>query len=635
MTGLRGEQQWLGRTWRLLPMVLLVTGAVFVLPIVAVWELRSTGAVTSLWLLILVAVAISQGVSWLLRAYWTRSMHRADLLFSELLIWGWLWHLRSERRLASAASILRTLEQQHGLAPGILGDDAQAARWRVLRQLASALDAQDIYLHGHSRRVARHAEMIGRRMRLSSSELARLRAAAAAHDVGKLRVPRALLDKPGALTREEFAAVKRHADEGARLVSVLGDPEITSIVRHHHERIDGFGYPSQLAGDQIPLGARIVAVADTFDAITSERPYRPAAQHREAITTLKDCAGTQLDPDAVDAFLGSYAGRRQAFVIAALLAAPQQALARIVGGRTSSLASSAANGLAIVAVAAAVAAAASAPSAAAPFAIASRMAASVPVARWLRCESARASRSVFGRLIRVQRREVSSGERRKDLGERATAGRVLAVTAAVPVVAAVQRWRQRWRRGQRRGRGRWPWRWSWRWQGRRGAAAGWRRWWQPRGGGSPGNGGGGGGNPGGGRHVARWWRHSWRWRWGTGGGGGGTGAAGVVARRRRWHPRRRWRDPGGGGGTPAEAVGHGGGGGEARVVGEVLPAAALPEVAAVRPHLPPRLSVEATPPVPAPTAAMAIPWLSPRAPPARWRGGPRSTTTWRWIPAAR
>jgi hypothetical protein len=362
-------------------MVLLVTGAVFVLPVVAVWELRSSGAVTSLWLLLLIAIAISQAVSWLLRAYWTHSMHRTDLLFSELLIWGWLWHLRSERRLASAARILRTLEHEGSPTKGILkpADSEQARRWRVLRQLASAVDAQDIYLHGHSRRVARHAEMVGRRMRLSSPELARLRAAAAAHDVGKLAVPRAILDKPGELTEEEFASVKRHADEGARLVAVLGDPEITAIVRHHHERVDGHGYPLRLVGREIPLGARIVAVADTFDAITSERPYRPAAQHKQAITTLKECAGTQLDSYAVDAFLASYAGRRQTFVLAALLAAPQQALARIVGGRTSSFGSSAANGLAIVAVAAAVAAAAGTPSsAAAPFAISSHMVASVP-----------------------------------------------------------------------------------------------------------------------------------------------------------------------------------------------------------------------------------------------------------------
>jgi hypothetical protein len=111
MIGVPGEQQqWPSRSWRHFPMVLLVTGTVFVLPILVVWELRSSGAVTSLWLLLLIAIAISQAVSWLLRAYWTHSMHRSDLLFSELLIWGWLWHLRRGRQLASAARMLRWLE---------------------------------------------------------------------------------------------------------------------------------------------------------------------------------------------------------------------------------------------------------------------------------------------------------------------------------------------------------------------------------------------------------------------------------------------------------------------------------------------------------------------------------------------
>jgi hypothetical protein len=121
MVGVPGEQQqWPSRSWRHFPMVLLVTGTVFVLPILVVWELRSSGAVTSLWLLLLIAIAISQAVSWLLRAYWTHSMHRSDLLFSELLIWGWLWQLRRERQLASAARMLRRLEpvRRRGAAGG-------------------------------------------------------------------------------------------------------------------------------------------------------------------------------------------------------------------------------------------------------------------------------------------------------------------------------------------------------------------------------------------------------------------------------------------------------------------------------------------------------------------------------------
>ena len=342
-------------------MVLLVTGAVFFVPIAAVWQLRSSGAVTSLWLAVLIAIAISMTLSWLLKAYWTRGPHQSELLFSELLIWGWFWHLRRERQLANAAGMLWRLQRDGPPGPSarLRGPQpTRAERLRMVTELADAVDAQDIYLHGHSRRVARHAEMIGRRMGLSSQELGRLRAGAIAHDVGKLTLPRTILDKPGALTEEEFALVKRHPEEGAKIVAALGDRDITAIVRHHHERFDGRGYPWGLAGPEIPLGARIVAVADTFDAITSARPYRAAELHREAIATIRECSGSQLDPEVVNAFLASYAGRRQALVLAGLLAAPQQALARLAGSSPGSARTTAANAAAIVAVTAAVAAAA-------------------------------------------------------------------------------------------------------------------------------------------------------------------------------------------------------------------------------------------------------------------------------------
>jgi hypothetical protein len=345
-----------------LPVVVLVTGAVFAVPIVVVWQLRSHGAVTSIWLAILIALAVSVVLSWALQAYWTRGVHRTDLLFSELMLWGWLSRLRSERQLRNAATMLWLLEQE--TVSGQLRRMSQSEhdeRLRLVQRLANAVDAQDVYLHGHSRRVARHADKIGRKLGLSGVALARLRAAAIAHDIGKVAVPRRVLDKPGPLTTEEFELIKRHPVDGARIVAVLGDREIAAIVLHHHERYDGAGYPAGLAGEAIPLGARIVAVADTFDAITSLRPYRPGAQHREAIATLRESAGTQLDPDVVRAFLSSYAGRRPAFFLAGILAAPQQALARLVAGRQTSPATTAANAMALVAATAAVAAAAGAP----------------------------------------------------------------------------------------------------------------------------------------------------------------------------------------------------------------------------------------------------------------------------------
>ncbi len=326
---------WARRSWHWFPAALLVTAGIVAAPIAAVWELRRTGVVTSSWTGLVIAVALSLTVSAVLRRWWSRSSHRTDLLFSELLLWGWLSHLRSERQLADAARVLAGVTEHDAHGAALKGYD-RARRERLIRRLADALEAQDAFLHGHSRRVARHAEMIGRRMGLSIAELVRLRAAAAIHDVGKLYVPQEVLDKPAALTDAEYALVKRHSEHGAAMVSILGDKDLTAIVRHHHERIDGRGYPDGLSGEEIPLGARIVAVADTFDAITSPRPYRPAAEHTNALKILRACAGTQLDPAAVEAFVSCYSGRRQVLALTALMALPQRMLGRVGDGTTAS-----------------------------------------------------------------------------------------------------------------------------------------------------------------------------------------------------------------------------------------------------------------------------------------------------------
>ena len=178
-----------------------------------------------------------------------------------------------------------------------------------LEELVSGIEASDPYLHGHSRRVARHSWMIARKMGLASDEVARVRTAAAIHDVGKIHTPTAILHKPARLTDEEYDVIKRHPGDGAQMADVLRDAALASIVRHHHERMDGSGYPDALRGDEIPLGARIIAVADTFDAITSERPYRHASAHKKAIDILRAEAAAGLDPDVVRAFCGHYAGR--------------------------------------------------------------------------------------------------------------------------------------------------------------------------------------------------------------------------------------------------------------------------------------------------------------------------------------
>lgn len=204
----------------------------------------------------------------------------------------------------------------------------------------AGMETRDPYLHNHSRRVARHAWMIAGRMGLPRDELARIRTAAAIHDVGKISTPKAILQKPSPLTAEEYAVIKCHPADGAEMAAVLGDGELTSMVRHHHERLDGSGYPDGLSAERIPLGARIIAVADTFDAITSARPYRPASPHKKAMDILRAEAGTKLDPGVVRAFCGHYSGRRPIAIWAFVAGLPERALSWL-GGSVGSVASAA------------------------------------------------------------------------------------------------------------------------------------------------------------------------------------------------------------------------------------------------------------------------------------------------------
>jgi hypothetical protein len=292
------------------PYVAATTSLVLVVPVGVVWLLRARGVIGSGWIAAAVGACLSLLAAFAANMAWTRWRAAGDVPFGDLLLWGWVRRIRAERKLTSAAAVLSASDAEDS-----------GAQDRVLHQVAAALDAQDPYLDGHSKRVARYAAITAKRMGLPAEEVARVRAAATIHDVGKLRVPVEVIRKPGELTDAEVEEVKRHAVHGADMVAGLRDPEITSIVRHHHERFDGGGYPDGLRGVGIPLGARIVAVADTFDALTSPRPYRPAASHKRALDVLVEEAGSQLDPAVVRAFLDYYRGRR-AVALWGLLAAP-------------------------------------------------------------------------------------------------------------------------------------------------------------------------------------------------------------------------------------------------------------------------------------------------------------------------
>ncbi len=179
-----------------------------------------------------------------------------------------------------------------------------------LRELNAGLERRVPGMADHSRRVARYAAAAARELELPRHEVERVRRAAAIHDIGKLEMPAGLVNRPGALSPAEFAIVKKHALAGARIAMRVGHGDLAPIIRHHHERFDGDGYPDGLSGEGIPLGARIVAVADTFDAVTSARPYRNAMAQRQALGLLWSEAGGQLDPKVVAAFCAYYSGPR-------------------------------------------------------------------------------------------------------------------------------------------------------------------------------------------------------------------------------------------------------------------------------------------------------------------------------------
>jgi uncharacterized protein YjbJ (UPF0337 family) len=303
---------------------LLVAGC----PVAIVWWLRASDTISSAGLCVLLGMGLSLCASRVGCALWEKRPGSEDLLFSELMIWGFLRRLRTQRRLASALETLGPMSRtQRGVVDG-LSSREQA---KLLERLVAEIETRDPYLHGHSRRVARHSWMIARRMGLSRTEVARIRTAAAIHDVGKIETPRAILHKQGPLSDDEYEVIKRHPGDGAARTTVLRDPELEAMVRHHHERLDGTGYPSRLAGEKIPLGARIIAVADTFDAITSTRPYRSASPHKKAIDILRSEAGTRLDPDVVRAFCSHYAGRRPLALSVSLASLPERVVSWLNG----------------------------------------------------------------------------------------------------------------------------------------------------------------------------------------------------------------------------------------------------------------------------------------------------------------
>jgi len=191
------------------------------------------------------------------------------------------------------AEDVRTLYQQlqRGIYQSLLG-------------LANALEAKDVYTRGHSERVGASSRRLALALGLLEPQAEIVARAGLLHDIGKIGVPETVLRKAGPLTSEEWALMRRHPLIGAQIVAPFEFFTAgATVIRHHHERVDGSGYPDGLAGDAIPVGARIVAVADVYDALTSDRPYRQAMSNADARAFLRTQAGLGLDDEMVDAFI--------------------------------------------------------------------------------------------------------------------------------------------------------------------------------------------------------------------------------------------------------------------------------------------------------------------------------------------
>jgi HD-GYP domain-containing protein (c-di-GMP phosphodiesterase class II) len=219
-------------------------------------------------------------------------------------------HLRSRTEIGELAETFNTMSEELERFVEDLKRAAEENRALFLgsiQMLAGAVDEKDPYTRGHSDRVTRYSLMIGKELNLDAVFMETLQISAQLHDVGKIGIEDRILKKPGALTPEEFEVMKTHTTKGANILRPVTQlAEMLPGIELHHEALDGRGYPYGLEGDQIPLLARVIAVADTFDALTTNRPYQHAHTPEEALKIIQNLAGKRLDPEPVAALLAVY-----------------------------------------------------------------------------------------------------------------------------------------------------------------------------------------------------------------------------------------------------------------------------------------------------------------------------------------
>lgn len=262
---------------------------VYFLPVAwATWRLgRRTGVIT----------AIASGAIVFMSAFMDPSLFPHDgaapwMRWTDLVLWASFLFLT-----AASVGALQRRDESHLR-------QVQTIYTGVLEIMAKFIDSIDRSTDNHSRRVAERSIEVARRLGLTEREIETLRVAAYLHDIGKVEVSTNVLRKAAKLTAEERAEMERHVEYGSQMLSRVGDlmRDVVPLVLYHHERWDGMGY-KRLPGEQIPLGARIIAVCDTYDAIVADRPYHKGATHEQAIAILRAESGTQFDPVVVDAFM--------------------------------------------------------------------------------------------------------------------------------------------------------------------------------------------------------------------------------------------------------------------------------------------------------------------------------------------
>lgn len=205
-------------------------------------------------------------------------------------------HLPSRETATQMMTLVQKIEE--------LKEENRHISEMAARSILHALDQKDHYTFGHSMRVAFYALILGRQLGLNQNDMYDLEMTGIFHDVGKIGVPDKILLKPGRLDDREFRIMKEHPVKSAEILAgfTIFD-KVAKYARHHHERYDGYGYPDRLKGENIPLYSRIILIADTFDAMTSSRPYREGLSYKIAFDELERFAGTQFDPDLVKHFI--------------------------------------------------------------------------------------------------------------------------------------------------------------------------------------------------------------------------------------------------------------------------------------------------------------------------------------------